>query len=357
MKTSNKSNYKKQSQIFNLKTILNNSNNESSILNTKINLLRIILKNIKNIINQNIIEGNIKEEKELKNQIYININKIIKEYKDGNTIKAIKKQNEKYKKNLLEKSNKLNKQMKELKYNQIKDEKMSLIQLIKEKQNILDLLKNNIEMESDIQILFNPKNYFFFDNIYNINNNYNDMNKIFNKKKKLKELLNKRKIYLDEIGNKYLIDLQKEKMDYIYKMNNYIYDKGFIYSFENERYKEKYNIDIELIKNYEYSSNSDSECEEEESNNKITFINKINNLKKKISLSSSEKDTNDQDIKNNDNIIILNKLINIKEKYNKLINEKYELDIQKILILKKIFQIKKLIGKKTCSSSLSITKK
>ena len=183
------------------------------------------------------------------------------------------------------------------------------------------------------------------------------MNKIFNKKKKLKKLLNKRKIYLDEIGNKYLIDLQKEKMDYIYKMNNYIYDKGFIYSFENKRYKEKYNIDIELIKNYEYSSDSDSECEEEESNNKITFINKINNLKKKISLSSSEKDTNDQDIKNNDNIIILNKLINIKEKYNKLINEKYELDIQKILILKKIFQIKKLIGKKTCSSSLSITKK
>ena len=253
----------------------------------------------------------------------MNINKIIKKYKDGNTIKAIKKQNEKYKKNLLEKSNKLNKQMKELKYNQIKDEKMSLIQLIKEKQNILDLLKNNIEMESDIQILFNPKNYYFFDNIYNINNNYNDMNKIFNKKKKLKKLLNKRKIYLDEIGNKYLIDLQKEKMDYIYKMNNYIYDKGFIYSFENKRYKEKYNIDIELIKNYEYSSDSDSECEEEESNNKITFINKINNLKKKISLSSSEKDTNDQDIKNNDNIIILNKLI----------------------------------GKKTCSSSLSITKK
>ena len=39
-------------------------------------------------------------------------------------------------------------------------------------------------------------------------------------------------------------------------MDKYIYDKGFIFNFENNKYKEKYDIEIEVVDNYDYSSDS-----------------------------------------------------------------------------------------------------
>ena len=223
-----------------------------------------------------------------------------------------------------------------------------LIQTIKEKKNICDSFNNQIELEQDFHNAFQPKNYIFYDNLYNINIENAEIKQIIDKNKKLKNLLDKTKIYLKEKGEKSIKYLKEEKINYIQKLNDFINDKGFNYSFSNKRYKVKYNIKIELINNYGYSSDSDSDSKEEESNNKIDFIhylnkNKFDKLKiKKISLSSSEKDTNDQDIKNSSNYILLNKLVDLKQKYNKLINEKYELDYKKNAIIKNIKNIKNI---------------
>ena len=76
-----------------------------------------------------------------------------------------------------------------------------------------------------------------------------------------------------------------------------------------------------------------------------------------MSLSSSEKETNDQEkeIKNNDNYILVNKLVGLKEKYNKLINEKYDLDYQKKILQKKISNIKnKIVNTTITTTTLSI---
>ena len=73
-------------------------------------------------------------------------------------------------------------------------------------------------------------------------------------------------------------------------------------------------------------------------------------------MSSSEKETNDQEKENKkDYTILVNKLVEIKEKYNKLINERYDLDYKKNSIQKKITNIKYQIGRNAfSSSSLSI---
>ena len=56
MKNSSKSKFKKQSHIFNLKIILNNLNNESFLLMSKITELQKIFKTTKKIINEKINE-------------------------------------------------------------------------------------------------------------------------------------------------------------------------------------------------------------------------------------------------------------------------------------------------------------
>ena len=361
MKSFNKDNYKKQSQIFSLKKILNNSNNESNLLNEKIKELQKIFKTLKNIINffctensetiydlsKNKIIYKTPDEMEIKQNICNTLKKIIKEYKEGNEIISINKKNKEYKKIIKSKLNNVNKLLIKSKYEKIKKEKDILIQTIKEKKYICHSFNNQIDLEKDFQNAFQPKNYIFYDNLYNINIKKLKINQIINKNQKLKD---KTKIYLKDIGEKSLKELKEEKTNYMKKINNYIYDKGFNCSFPNKRYKEKYNIKVELIDNYGFSSDSDSDNDEEESNNKIDFMNMnlINknifdkDINKKISLSSSEKDTNDQDIKNNGNYLLLNKMVELKEKYNKLINEKYELDYKKNKILKNIRNIKNI---------------
>ena len=375
-----KSKFKKQSQIFNLKKILNNVNNESYLLLSKITELQKLFKNTKKIINEKISKKNNNantDESQIKHQICEKLNLIINRYNEGKTITSINNKKAEYKKSLLENTKDLNIVLKKLKYKKLQKEKDILNQTIKEKKNICDNFKQQIEYEKDLGSIFQPKNLIFFDNLYYIKNEFLKINLKKGKKKKLNELFNQTTPNLEEIGISSVYELKEEKRNYMQKFNEYIYNKGFNFFFENKRYKEKYNIEIELLSNYDYSSDSDYDNEEEESNNRIFFFNKninennVNNLKnnnikinnmiktkkKKMSLSSSEKETNDQekDIKNNDNYILVNKLVGLKEKYNKLINEKYDLDYQKKILQKKISNIKnKIVNTTITTTTLSI---
>ena len=375
-----KSKFKKQSQIFNLKKILNNVNNESYLLLSKITELQKLFKNTKKIINEKISKKNNNvntDETQKKHQICEKLNLIISRYNEGNTITSINNKKAEYKRSLLEKTKDLNIILKKLKYKKLQKEKDILNQTIKEKKNICDIFKKQIEYEKDLGSIFQPKNLIFFYNLYYLKNEFLKINFKKGKKKKLYELFNQTSTNLEEIGISSVYELKEEKKNYMKKFNEYIYNKGFNCVFENKRYKERYNIEIELLSNYDYSSDSDYDNEEEESNNRISFFNKninennVNNLKnnnikknnmlktkkKKMSLSSSEKETNDQEkeIKNNDNYILVNKLVGLKEKYNKLINEKYDLDYQKKILQKKISNIKnKIVNTTITTTTLSI---
>lgn len=370
MKTCSNSKFKKHSQIFNLKTILNNVNNESNLLISKISELQKIFKATKKIINEQINELSKKKKDkidnvQIKQQIFIKIEKIIKRYNEGKAITSINNKKQEYKKILLEKLNNLNIILRKLKYKNLHKEKDLLIQTIKEKKNICESFKAQIEYEKDLGSIFQPKNLIFFDDLFDINNEVNFQQ---SKKKKFNHLLNDTKLNLKEKAIASVNDLKEEKNAYIEKFNDFIFEKGFNFTFENKKNREKYCNRIELISEVNYSSDSDSDIDEEESNNNIIFINnninkttsdRSTNLKnitkknpnKKISGSSSEKETNDQEIKNNDNLNLVNKLVEIKEKYNKLINERYDLDYQKNIIQKKIKNIKYKIGLNAFSSS------
>ena len=114
MKSLSKDNYKKHSEIFNLKKILNNANNESNLLKEKIKELQKIFKSMKNIINyfctyenngkinilsKNKVDNKNQNIKEIKQNICNAINNIIKEYKEGNENTSIKKKKLKNMKN------------------------------------------------------------------------------------------------------------------------------------------------------------------------------------------------------------------------------------------------------------------
>ena len=360
MKTKSKSKFKKYSQIFQLKEILNKSNNESYLLISKIKELQKVFKNTKKIINEKINElskiqknkQNINEE-QIKQQICAKLNQIIKHYKEGKSITSINNKKEESQKLLMEKSNELNIILKKFKYKKLQKEKDILIQVLKEKKNICDAIKKQIEYEKNLGSIFQPKNLIFFEDLYNINNEHLKIKLKKSKKKKLKEVINHTRMNLKGIGINSLNDLKKDKINYMKNFDNYVNDKGFNCSFKNKRYNEKYNLEIELIDGYCYSSDSEYDIEEEESNNQISFISnnindlsyiKINNYnsnnkvkKNKLSLSSSEKETNYQEKENKkDYAILLNKLVEIKEKYNKLINERYDLDYQKNSLQKKL---------------------
>ena len=379
MKTISKNRFKKYSQIFQLKTILNNANNESYLLISKITELQKVFKNTKKIINEKINElskmrknKTTVNEEQIKQQICIKLNKIIERYREGKSIISITNKKEESQKLLLEKSNELKILLKKFRYKKLQKEKDILIQVLKEKKNISDTIQKQIEYEKNISSIFQPKNWIFFDDLYNIGDECFKIDLKKSKKKKFKEILDHSRKNLKEIGINSLSDLKKDKINYMKKFDSYVYDKGFNCSFQNKRYNEKYKLEIELIDEYCYSSDSEYDIDEEESNNKISFINnnindlsyiQINNYNinnkiknKKISLSSSEKETNDQEKENKkDYTFLVNKLVEIKEKYNKLINERYDLDYKKNSIQKKITNIKYQIGRNAfSSSSLSI---
>ncbi len=375
MKNISNSRFKRHSQIFNLKGILNNVNNESHMLMTKITELQKIFKNTKKIINElakiKNNDTNNKNEEQLKQQICLKLNNIIKKYKEGNTITSVISKKEEYRKKIKEKTNNLRLILKKYQYKQLQNEKDLLIQTITEKKNICDNFKKQIEYEKDLINIFQPKNVTFFDNLYDLNNELLKFNVNNTKKKEILELQNNATTNLKEKGIKYLNELKERKQKYYSKLNKYIKEKGFNCDFINKRYKEKYDIEIELINEYDYSSDSEYDSDEEESKSKknINFpdIKMINENKRKNKknafMSLSEKETCDhdkeKDLKNNDNLFLTNRLVELKEKYNKLMNERFEYDIKKNSIQKKIMKMsinpssRNKIARNTCSTMTS----
>ena len=140
------------------------------------------------------------------------------------------------------------------------------------------------------------------------------------------------------------------------EINNFILEKGFNCEFENNKYKERYHLEIDLIEKFNNSSDSDSNTDSDYENNieksdilknkniKNNLFNKEKYCKyqkiQKSTMSLSDKETNDQEISSNNNTNLINKLVILKEQYNKLINEKYDLENEKIFKEKKINEIR-----------------
>lgn len=361
MKNVDQNKFKKKCQIFNLKTILNNASNESYLLNSKIAELQKYFKDLKKIMNENKNELTPKKHKKLdknedkiKHQICIKLNNIIKKYNEGKSIKEINQRNEENKNIIREKMSNVNKMLKQLKYKKLRNEKDLLKQTIKEKKNICQTLTNQIDDEKVLNSFFPPINYIFFDNICNVR--YDDLIEKNEDTKKLEIFFSKSKVRSKELGINSIKNLKEIKKKNIKIYKKYISDNGFSCTFSNKRNQEKYNIEIELITDYNYSSDSESESSDEETNTQnnmdkdsnmnleLLANNKyLNTLDNKIFMSTSEKETNDQEIKINENINnnkinlnLVNKLVEMKEKYNKLINERYDLEYKKNKLMKKI---------------------
>ena len=367
MKNESKNKIKMHQQIFNLKNILSNANRELVTLNTKIIEFQHLFKSTKQIIKEKIyLLEKSKTEKnnlyinEIKNEICLDLKEIINKFQNNNI--QINKKKEKYKKEINQNNKKLKLLINKLKYNKLKNEKDLLYQTIQEKKNIREDLSSLIEYGNDICFLFKPKNINYFENIYKVNipnfgKNKHYLEIINNNKKHIKneQKMNK------EAAEKELLNLNLTLNNKNQEKVNFINQKGFKCDFEIIKNKEKYHIDINLIEDINDSSESESESNidsednyvientnSEDDNLHLKNINSNKKLKNKISISSSSKETNDQDkeINNNNNIYLLNKLIKLKEQYNKLIEEKYELDQEKELKEKKINVAKKKLTRK-----------
>ena len=376
MKNVDQNKIKKKCQIFNLKTILNNASNESYLLNSKIAELQKYFKDIKKIMNEKMNDLNTKKnikldinEDQIKHQICVKLNNLIKKYNEGNNIKELNHRNEEDKSIIREKMNNLNKMLKQLKYKKLKNEKDLLKQTIKEKKNICQNIKNQLDYEKDLNSIFQPINYIFFDNIYHVK--YDDLLKKNEETEKFKIFFAQSKARSKELGINSIKNLKEIKRNNLKVYKKYISDNGFSCSFTNKRHQEKYNIEIELITDYNYSSDSESESSDEETNtqnnldkdsnkNNDLFIkfNHLDTLDNRITIPTSEKETNDQEIKINENIndnkinlMLVNKLVEMKEKYNKLINERYDLEYKKNKLIKKIENTKIKSERRTFSPS------
>ena len=127
MKNVDQNKFKKKCQIFNLKAILNSASNESFLLNSKIEELQKYFKDIKKIMNEKMNKLTTKKnnksdlnENQIKHQICVKLNNLIKKYNEGKNIKELNKRNEKNKIIIKEKMNNLNKMLKQLKNKKIK---------------------------------------------------------------------------------------------------------------------------------------------------------------------------------------------------------------------------------------------
>ena len=134
--------------------------------------------------------------------------------------------------------------MNNLKYNELKNERSLLIQSIQEKNNILETIKSFINSEKDIFLLYITKSINFIDDIYNV--------KIKNiqKDKNYLKFINKNAIiknndHVKEIAEKEMNDLKTYLKSKKQKLNDFIYEKGFKYEFQN--IKKKKNINLKWI--------------------------------------------------------------------------------------------------------------
>ena len=214
--------------------------------------------------------------------------------------------------------------------------------------------------------------------------NFEDDKKYDEEILKLKNKYNHSKKYLKKAGEKAITKLKDELGTETILFDKYIKDNGFHFQFNNNHYKENYDIEIEVINksvNSSDSSSTDSDGNNEDKNSSLLindFLNMNNNdrynlekrnskdrkvksdqkQKKKNSYPSNgtnrnpknfKEDKNDKNYKTFDTednrdfdnkVNLLNKLVEIKEKYNELINEKFELDYKKKKMEKKINSIK-----------------
>ena len=387
---------KKRQQIYNLKTLLFTENAASKNLKSKIAELKSIFKLIKKIIQEkiNLIESSKtdKNKNEIKKQVCNEIKSITSIY-DNKNIKIINHQN-KEKKSIREKLNQIKLILKDTHYYELKDNKDLIIQIIQEKKDLHTQIVNSLKDQKDIFFLFQQKFYFHFNNIFEVK-----MINLFGDKKydeeilKIKDKNNNSKKYLKKTGEKTITKLKDELDKRKILFDKYIEEKGFNFQFNNNLYKEEYDIEIEVmnksINSSDTSFESDNNSEEENSslsnndflymNNNKNFMEKRDSRERKIKSDQKQKKNSypftfnrnlkyfkeeekkirqfksldtEGNVNNDENINLINKLVEIKEKYNQLINEKYELDYKKKKMEKKIKAIKtKIINIKSNSST------
>ena len=389
MIVTDKEQIKKRQQIFNLKTLLFTENTTSKKLKSKIKELKSIFKLIKKIIKEKInqieLNKNDRTQSELKKQVCNEINKIIILYNDKNNFLICDKNKER--KIIREKINQMKLSLKEMKYYELKDIKDLIVQIIQEKKDSYTQILSHLKDQKDIFFLFQQKYFYHYNNLYDFKMiSFEGDKKLEEKISKLKTKFNHNKKFLKKEGEKVIIKLEDEFENEKLIFNKYIEDKGFHFKFRNNHYKEQYDIEIETINKTNYSSDSSSSSGNSENDNSISiddflFMNNNNNSKKNSLEKNNSKDkkikienkrnkkhsypsndgknslfneksrksrnitlTDDEENKNAKTNLI-NKLVNIKEKYNKLINEKYELEYQAKKMEKKIQNIKEKIIK------------
>ena len=386
---------KKRQQIYNLKTLLFTENAKSKNLKSKIAELKAIFKLIKKIIQEkiNLIESSKsdKNKNEIKEEIFNEIKDITLIY-DNKNIKIIEHKN-KEKKLIREKLNQMKLILKETHYYELKDNKDLIIQIIQEKKDLYTQIVNSLKEQKDIFFLFQQKFYFHFNNLYEVKmiNLYGD--KKYEKKiQKIKNKCIHSKKYLKKTGEKVITKLKDELDKYQILFDKYIEEKGFCFKFNNNHYKEEYDIEIEAMNKSLNSSDTsvDSDDNNEEKNSSFSnndflymntnkfFMEKRDSRERKIKSDQKNKKysiplINNKDLRNfkeekkiknfrsldiesninnDENVNLINKLVGIKEIYNQLINEKYELDYKKKRMEKKIKAIKeKITNLKNNSSS------
>ena len=379
---------KKRQQIFNLKTLLFTENTTSKKLKSKITELKSIFKLIKKIIKEkiNLIESSKvdKNTTEIKKQICTEIKNITNIYNNKNNLIINKKNKEK--KTLREKINQMKSILNDMQYYELKDKKDLMVQIIQEKKDLYAQILLNLKAQKDIFFLFQQKYFYHFNSLYEVKmiNFYGDK-KYDEEMHKIKKKCNHTKKLLKKVGEKAIIKLQDELETETIMFDKFIEDKGFQFQFNNNHYKENYDIEIEVINKSFNSSDSSSDSEDNndhENSSKIKndFLNmdenknsieKRNSKEKRFSSGQKQKKKNsypsnssnknhknsiddkninnfktfdDKDNNGNDKFELVNKLVEIKEKYNKLINEKYELDSKKKKLEKKIKKIKEKIS-------------
>ena len=389
MIVTDKEQIKKRQQIFNLKTLLFTENTTSKKLKSKITELKSIFKLIKKIIKEKInqieLNKNDRTQSELKKQVCNEINKIIILYNDKNNFLICDKNKER--KIIREKINQMKLSLKEMKYYELKDIKDLIVQIIQEKKDSYAQILSHLKDQKDIFFLFQQKYFYYYNNLYDFKMiSFEGDKKLEEKISKLKTKFNHNKKFLKKEGEKVLIKLDDELENEKLIFNKYIEDKGFHFKFNNNHYKEQYDIEIEAINKTNYSSDSSSSSDNSENDNSILiddflFMNNNNNSKKNSLEKNNSKDkkikienkrnkkhsypsndgknslfneksrksrnitlTDDEENKNA-KVNLINKLVEIKEKYNKLINEKYELEYRVKKMEKKIKSIKEKIIK------------
>ena len=389
MIVTDKEQIKKRQQIFNLKTLLFTENTTSKKLKSKITELKSIFKLIKKIIKEKInqieLNKNDRTQSELKKQVCNEINKIIILYNDKNNFLICDKNKER--KIIREKINQMKLSLKEMKYYELKDIKDLIVQIIQEKKDSYAQILSHLKDQKDIFFLFQQKYFYYYNNLYDFKMiSFEGDKKLEEKISKLKTKFNHNKKFLKKEGEKVLIKLDDELENEKLIFNKYIEDKGFHFKFNNNHYKEQYDIEIEAINKTNYSSDSSSSSDNSEYDNS-TLIDDflfMNNNKKKKKNSLEKNNSKDKKIKienkrnkkhsypsndgknslfneksrksrnitltddeenKNAKVNLINKLVEIKEKYNKLIDEKYELEYRVKKMEKKIKSIKEKIIK------------